>query len=91
MVYGHYDVQPPDPLESLGNAALRADRAGRHASTPAGPPTTRATVVAVIQAVEALVQTGGGKPPVNLAFIFEGEEEIGIADRRPARARPRAV
>ena len=41
LVYGHYDVQPPEPLEPWHLAPLRADRAATATSTPAARPTTR--------------------------------------------------
>lgn len=76
MVYGHYDVQPPDPLDlwTTGPFEPTARDGNLYAR---GAADNKGNVVAVIQAIEALVQTGGGKPPVNLVFFFEGEEEIG--------------
>jgi acetylornithine deacetylase/succinyl-diaminopimelate desuccinylase-like protein len=75
MVYGHYDVQPPDPLDLWLTGPFEptvrdGNLYGRGAADNKG------VVVAVVQAVEALVQMDG-KPPVNLVFFFEGEEEIG--------------
>jgi len=75
MVYGHYDVQPPDPLDLWGTGPFEpAVRDGKLYAR--GAADNKGNVVAVLQAVEALVQTTG-KPPVNLVFFFEGEEEIG--------------
>ncbi|MCC6791861.1 MAG: dipeptidase [Thermomicrobiales bacterium] len=75
MVYGHYDVQPPDPLDLWQTGPFEptvrdGNLYGRGAADNKG------MVIAVLQAVEALVQTTGA-PPVNLVFFFEGEEEIG--------------
>ena len=41
LVYGHYDVQPPDPLEQLEQPALQAGRCATAGSMPAASPTTR--------------------------------------------------
>jgi len=74
LVYGHYDVQPPEPLELWESPAfeptLRGDNLyGRGASDMKGQ------VVITIKAAEALARTGG--LPINLKFLIEGEEEIG--------------
>lgn len=75
MVYGHYDVQPPDPLELWETGPFEpAVRDGNLYAR--GAADDKGNVVAVLQAVEALAQTAG-KPPVNLVFFVEGEEEIG--------------
>jgi acetylornithine deacetylase/succinyl-diaminopimelate desuccinylase-like protein len=75
MIYGHYDVQPPDPLELWQTGPFEPTvRDGNLYAR--GAADNKGNVVAVLQAVEALVRTGG-KPPVNLVFFFEGEEEIG--------------
>src|SRR5439155_8506499 len=73
LLYGHYDVQPPDPLEEWKSPpfepAIRdgllwargaADNKGNHMVT--------------VKAVEHLVAAGGA--PVNIRFLIEGEEEI---------------
>lgn len=74
LVYGHYDVQPAsaiadwetDPFEpEVRGDGLRA----RGASDNKGP------MIACIAAVEALLSSG--IMPVNVKFLFEGEEEIG--------------
>jgi len=74
LIYGHYDVQPPDPLELWQTPPfdpdVRADNIfARGASDMKGQ------VIATIEAVRALVETGG--LPVNLKWLIEGEEEIG--------------
>jgi acetylornithine deacetylase/succinyl-diaminopimelate desuccinylase-like protein len=75
LVYGHYDVQPPDPLElwvtpPFEPAVRDGCLFGRGASDCKGQ------IVAMMCAAEAWTRAGGGLP-VNLKFFFEGEEEIG--------------
>lgn len=75
MVYGHYDVQPADPLElwttppfepTLRDGCLYA----RGATDDKGQFFTH------IKSAEAWLQTVG-KLPVNLKYVIEGEEEVG--------------
>ena len=74
LVYGHYDVQPVDPLDEWRtgpfDGVIDGDYLyGRGASDMKGQ------IFALMQAVEALAQQG--PLPVNLKFLIEGEEEIG--------------
>jgi acetylornithine deacetylase/succinyl-diaminopimelate desuccinylase-like protein len=73
LVYGHYDVQPPDPLEAWASPpfepAVRDGRIyGRGVSDDKGP------VLIPIAVAEACLRTTG-RLPVNLRFLIEGEEE----------------
>ncbi|MGE5775954.1 MAG: M20/M25/M40 family metallo-hydrolase, partial [Chloroflexota bacterium] len=80
LIYGHYDVQPPDP-EDLWESGpfepqVRGDRLfGRGASDMKGQ------ALATFNAIESLMKTGG--MPVNLKFLLEGEEEIGSMNLEP--------
>ncbi|MBW6472403.1 MAG: dipeptidase [Anaerolineaceae bacterium] len=74
LIYGHYDVQPPDPLDLWKTdpfkPAVRNDRLfGRGASDMKGQ------IIASLAAYHAINSTG--QIPVNFKFIIEGEEEIG--------------
>ena len=74
LIYGHYDVQPPDPLEMWTSGpfdpVIRGDDLfARGASDMKGQ------LVAHLNAVKAMLQTTG--LPVNLKYMIEGEEEVG--------------
>jgi len=74
MIYGHYDVQPVDPIELWESdpfdATVRDDYIyARGASDMKGQ------VLTSLKAVEAIVRTTG--LPVNIKWMVEGEEEIG--------------
>ncbi len=77
LVYGHYDVQPPDPLDQWTSPpfepAIRDGRLyGRGASDDKGPASIAIETLAAFLAVE-------GALPVNVKVLIEGEEEIGSA------------
>ena len=78
LVYGHYDVQPPEPLEpwlsppfepTVRNGNLYA----RGATDDKGQMFTH------LKAAEAWLKTAG-RLPVNVKFLIEGEEEVGGAN-----------
>jgi acetylornithine deacetylase/succinyl-diaminopimelate desuccinylase-like protein len=77
LIYGHYDVQPADPLELWTRDPFEpAVRDGNIYAR--GASDMKANLVTVVQAVDALAACSPtGAPPVNLTFFFEGEEEIG--------------
>jgi acetylornithine deacetylase/succinyl-diaminopimelate desuccinylase-like protein len=74
-IYGHYDVQPPEPLELWKTPPFEPTRIGDYIYARAATD-DKGNLVATFKALEALLATGL-KPPVNLKFFFEGEEEIG--------------
>jgi acetylornithine deacetylase/succinyl-diaminopimelate desuccinylase-like protein len=74
LIYGHYDVQPVDPLELWKSQPFEPTKRGENLFAR-GASDMKGQVVAVIKAVESLVKTGG--LPVNVKWIIEGEEEIG--------------
>lgn len=75
LFYGHYDVQPVDPLNLWHSdpfePTLRDDRIYAR-----GAADMKANLVTLVNAVEA-VGRAYGNPPINMTFLFEGEEEIG--------------
>jgi acetylornithine deacetylase/succinyl-diaminopimelate desuccinylase-like protein len=77
LIYGHYDVQPVDPLDLWKTdpfvpVVIGEDIFARGASDMKGQ------AVITLKAVESLVHTGG--LPINIKWLFEGEEEIGSPD-----------
>lgn len=74
MIYGHYDVQPPDPLELWVSPPFEPTVRGDNLYAR-GAADMKGQVVASIKAVESIVRQGG--LPVNLKWLIEGEEEIG--------------
>jgi acetylornithine deacetylase/succinyl-diaminopimelate desuccinylase-like protein len=72
-IYGHYDVQPADPLEEWQSPPFEPEiRGGRIYAR--GCADNKGNHMATVKAVEHLFAAGG--PPINLRFVFEGEEEI---------------
>lgn len=81
IVYGHYDVQPPEPLELWETPPFEPTlRDGKLYGR--GACDDKAGVLTAIHAVEALAAATGA-PPVNVTFFFEGEEEIGSPNLAP--------
>src|SRR3990172_6186251 len=76
LFYGHYDVQPAEPLEKWTSGPFEPAVRGE-ALYARGASDMKGGVCCFLNAVEALVRTGGGKLPVNLKVMIEGEEEIG--------------
>jgi len=75
LVYGHYDVQPPDPLDQWETPPFEpAIRKGRLYAR--GATDDKGQMLTHIKSVEAWMQTAGSLP-VNVKFVIEGEEEVG--------------
>jgi len=75
LIYGHYDVQPPDPLEKWESNPFEPEiRNARIYARGAGD--NKGQLVAQLLGVKTYLETMG-KLPINLKFVFEGEEEIG--------------
>lgn len=74
LVYGHYDVQPPDPLDEWETPPFEPTE--RHGNLYArGATDDKGQVFSIVKAFEAVLH--GGKPPVNVQFLIEGQEESG--------------
>ena len=77
LCYGHYDVQPPDPLELWNNPPFDPTVVNGNIYAR-GSADDKGQMYMHIKAVEAL-QAVNGTLPLNLKFLIEGEEEIGGA------------
>jgi acetylornithine deacetylase/succinyl-diaminopimelate desuccinylase-like protein len=79
LFYGHYDVQPPEPLDLWTTPAfeptVRDDGTGHRAVYARGAADDKGQVWCHLEAVRAWQEAGG--LPVNLVMLIEGEEEIG--------------
>jgi acetylornithine deacetylase/succinyl-diaminopimelate desuccinylase-like protein len=87
LIYGHYDVQPPDPLELWHTPPFTPTVRGDNIYAR-GAADDKGQLFAHLKAFEAFMQTTG-EPPVNVKFLIEGEEEVGspnlagfVADNR---------
>ncbi|HEU5226215.1 MAG TPA: M20/M25/M40 family metallo-hydrolase [Ktedonobacteraceae bacterium] len=75
LLYGHYDVQPPDPLEEWISPPFEPDiRNGRIYAR--GVADNKAQHFAQLMAVESLLACDGTLP-CNVKVLLEGEEEVG--------------
>ncbi len=76
LCYAHYDVQPPDPLNEWISPPF--EPAERNNNIYArGAVDDKGQLWMEIKAIEALMRGHGGKLPINVKFIIEGEEEVG--------------
>ena len=75
VVYGHYDVQPPEPLD-LWKSPPFEPRVSKGAIYGRGTSDNKGQNLAHLKAVEAYLKTGT-ELPCDLTFVIEGEEEVG--------------
>jgi acetylornithine deacetylase/succinyl-diaminopimelate desuccinylase-like protein len=76
LLYGHYDVQPPDPLDEWRTPPFEpTERDGNLYAR--GAVDDKGQMWMHVKALESLLATGAGKLPVNIRVIVEGEEEVG--------------
>jgi acetylornithine deacetylase/succinyl-diaminopimelate desuccinylase-like protein len=75
LMYGHYDVQPPDPLDEWVSPPFEpTERNGNIYAR--GAVDDKGQVVAQMKALESLL-AGNGSLPINVHVLLEGEEEVG--------------
>jgi acetylornithine deacetylase/succinyl-diaminopimelate desuccinylase-like protein len=78
LVYGHYDVQPPDPLNLWTTPAFEPQiRAGRLYAR--GATDDKGQLFTHLKSLEAWIRVTG-RLPVNIKVLIEGEEEVGGAN-----------
>ena len=75
LVYGHYDVQPPDPLE-LWNSPPFEPRIQDDYLYARGASDDKGQLYIHVKSIESYLKSAG-RLPVNIKFIVEGEEESG--------------
>ncbi len=74
LIYGHYDVQPVDPVDLWSTQPFEPAENGQELFAR-GASDMKGQVIASIKALESILKTG--ILPVNIKFMIEGEEEIG--------------
>ena len=74
LVYGHYDVQFPEPLSDWKSQPFEPTIRGENLYAR-GASDMKGQVMAAVNAVEAIIKTEN--LPINIKFLIEGEEEIG--------------
>jgi acetylornithine deacetylase/succinyl-diaminopimelate desuccinylase-like protein len=81
LVYGHYDVQPPEPLQEWLSDPFKPEiRQGKIYGR--GTSDNKAQLFTYIKAIEVFRETRG-EVPVSVKFLYEGEEEIGSPNLEP--------
>lgn len=76
LIYGHYDVQPPEPLEEWQTPPFEPT-VKNNILYARGVTDNKGQIMVHIMAVKQLIDKLGDNLPANFKFIIEGEEEIG--------------
>src|SRR6266513_2138204 len=78
LIYGHYDVQPPDPLELWDSPPFEPVLKDGYVFAR-GATDNKGQILSHIMGVQETIEQDG-ELPVNLHLVIEGEEEIGSAN-----------
>ncbi|MBN1441810.1 MAG: dipeptidase [Planctomycetes bacterium] len=81
LVYGHYDVQPPDPLDQWRHGPFEPTMEGEYL-VARGSSDDKGQFHALLKGIETAIAVGG-ELPVNVKVLIEGEEEIGSPSLQP--------
>lgn len=76
LLYGHYDVQPVDPIEQWKSDPFEPEVRGESLYAR-GAVDDKGQMYALVKALESLMRAGKGTLPVNVKVLIEGEEEAG--------------
>lgn len=74
LIYGHYDVQPVDPLNLWISLPFQPELRGDYIYAR-GVTDMKGQILVALNSIEAVLRTS--RLPINFKFLFEGEEEIG--------------
>ncbi len=95
LIYGHYDVQPPDPLEEWISPPFEPTIRNENIYAR-GAVDDKGQTYLLLKAAEGFLKAGG-RLPINVKFLIEGEEEVGgghierYVAERPERLRADAA
>ncbi len=80
LIYGHYDVQPVDPLNLWTSGPFSPEVRGDYLYAR-GCTDMKGQLLVALDAIESILKSS--KLPLNFKFLFEGEEEIGSPNLAP--------
>ncbi|MGE0756104.1 MAG: dipeptidase [Pirellulaceae bacterium] len=89
LVYGHFDVQPPDPLAEWISPPFEPTRRDGNLYAR-GATDDKGQMLTHVKSVEAWIRTVG-RLPLQVKFLIEGEEEVGSKSLYAYLERPEAI
>jgi acetylornithine deacetylase/succinyl-diaminopimelate desuccinylase-like protein len=81
LIYGHYDVQPVDPISLWDSPPFEAQIRGGLIYAR-GASDNKAQMFSHVKAIESMLSSGGALP-INVKLCFDGEEEVGSPNLEP--------